>query len=230
MKSPRVNLEWIAKLPQDLQFVVSDVEVSWMRAKTRGANRRQVSREMWDRAAWCIEPIRDECLARKPNRAKIRRLVEEAARLFDGAAELAQPPAEPSPAFKKTTMLDGYYATADGDSFVFDRCPGPNTHRDKWRGRFGHPDCAQMSPEPRATARACRVYPEALLPLGAADLKGKWRVTVEFWLDEQKNSQLTGKGKAIRISPRFKVDPGAAKRICQIEARALCGLRRRKAQ
>ena len=90
MRAPRVTIGWIAKLPQNLQFLVSDLEYSLMRARTSGANRRKRSRALWRRAVRSIEPVRAACLAPKANWWRIARLVGITRRLFDAAAEVSR--------------------------------------------------------------------------------------------------------------------------------------------
>jgi hypothetical protein len=56
-------------------------------------------------------------------------------------------------AIRKTTVLDGYYASGDWGSFCFDLCPRPSIHGDRKDG----PGVASKEDH--------RVYPEHLLPM-----------------------------------------------------------------
>jgi hypothetical protein len=82
----------------------------------------------------------------------------------------------PSRVLRKTTVLDGHYASWDWDSFCFDRCPHPSIHGNRRNGGPG------VAPE-----EGHRVYPDHLLPMNPNRGKwakrapyGRWRVTVEF--------------------------------------------------
>ena len=90
MRTPRVNIEWISKLPLEMQFLVSDVEYGLIRARMNGANRRRRSRGLWRRAVRSIEPIRVACLAPKASWSRISGLVERTSGLFDAATEASR--------------------------------------------------------------------------------------------------------------------------------------------
>ena len=61
---------------------------------------------------------------------------------------------------RKTTVLDGYYASWDWDSFCFDRCPHPSIHGNRRNGGPG------VAPE-----EGHRVYPDHLLPMNLRHVK-----------------------------------------------------------
>lgn len=177
----RSDARWLAGVPEDLRWLVTDVEWAWIGAKMHGAGRRKKSRKAWCKAVRRFEALRLMCLGPKPGRVKVRRLAHEVEQLFDRATELSRPPPEPEPTKKQVSILDGYYASGDQDSFVFDRCSDPRRHNRRWRGKYSELRESQHQPEPSGQIKACRVYPEVLLPPKSSDRFGKWRVTVEFW-------------------------------------------------
>ncbi|HVV51976.1 MAG TPA: hypothetical protein VHO06_20065 [Polyangia bacterium] len=191
---------WTAKLPPDLRSLVEDVEWACARARMHRADRRKKSRPTWQKAVRAFNAVRRACTAPKPSAREIRRLVAKAEKLFDFATNLARPPEELPPTAKQVTILDGYFATGDSDGFVFDRCAEPRVHFERWRRRPGHPDAELIEPGTGGRITACRVLPEALLPRGAADGFGRWRVTVEFWERSPRTKQGGRRTRSARTS------------------------------
>lgn len=72
---------------------------------------------------------------------------------------------------KKTTILDGYYATGDHECFVFDRQDDPESYYEI----YGDDIDARIKAQ-----KENRVYPDSLLPAWSEGKKGKWTITVEF--------------------------------------------------
>lgn len=90
--------------------------------------------------------------------------------------------AKPKPAsrvIRKVTVLDGYYASADWDSFCFDRCPHPAIHSARYPNMPAKLDA--KAPRRFGPEKCPRIYAEDLLPRTQSDASfGRWRVTVEF--------------------------------------------------
>lgn len=173
---------WMLRVAPDLQTLVDDVHFALIRARMLGANRKKKSKPPWRRAVRSLLPLRLACFAERPRLREIRRLAAESERLFEAATDLTRPPQEPPPVARKSTTLDGYFASGDGACFVLDRCGEPHVHSNKWRDRYGHELEAAYSADAPIRPGTCRVYPDALLPEKlAGGAFGRWRVTVEFW-------------------------------------------------
>ena len=85
----------------------------------------------------------------------------------------------------KVTRLKGYKASGDQECFCFGKY-----HPDElkaWVDENLPPGVEPKSDEYwdflMETQDATRVYPLDLLPEGVGDLRGRWRITVEFWPD-----------------------------------------------
>jgi hypothetical protein len=186
MKPIRTNTRWLADIRAELVWILDDVELAAVRATMRGASRKTASRPTWRRASRRLETLRRACLADRPRLAVIRRLAREAEELFQRASDLTRPPPEPAPTATQVSVLDGYFLTGDGADTVFDRCRDPQEHRTRWGSRLGAPRAIQMDAGPSGEIKACRVYPDALMPPGSTNQFGRWRVTVEFWARSHK--------------------------------------------
>jgi len=107
-------------------------------------------------------------------------------------------------ALKKTTVLEGYYATGDNECFCFDKHKNPEVHRE-----------AEKNAEDPKTWDACRVYPDNLIPEGADEKKGKWTITIEFEAEptpEKSQEQILEELSNVSSDTKRKVAP-IARRI-----------------
>ena len=89
---------------------------------------------------------------------------------------------------KKTTVLDGHYASGDHECFVFDRHRGPEEHNALYREWLRTMRDPTDDPPDHVLDESCRVYPGALIPEGADGQLGRWKITVEFEPIEPKRS------------------------------------------
>lgn len=80
----------------------------------------------------------------------------------------------------KTTVLDGHYASADYECFVFDRHRGPEEHSATYRAWLRTNPNPSEDPPDDVMDESCRVYPGALIPKGSDRRKGRWTITIEF--------------------------------------------------
>lgn len=88
----------------------------------------------------------------------------------------------------RTTVLEGYYATGDWESFCFDKHDGPESHSE-WRKTSG--EWRKTSELDEDLENSCRVYPDDLLPNTEGTLrKGRWTITITFVPEEELCSPL----------------------------------------
>ena len=88
---------------------------------------------------------------------------------------------------EKVTELKGYYATGDHECFCFGKHPHPDALRSWVVDNL--PEGVERDSEDYwklliATEDSTRVYPNDLIPEAVGERKGRWRITVEFWPDE----------------------------------------------